>query len=82
MGEPTTTETRRATCPRCGSGDVAWILRGYPAMDDELQADLRAHRVTLGGCIAWEGQSDHRCNTCGLQFRADGRPVRIPGDDR
>ena len=82
MGEPKTAETRRAVCQRCGSRDVAWILRGYPAMDDELQADLRAHRVTLGGCIVWEGQSDHRCNTCGLEFRADGRPVRIPGDDR
>jgi hypothetical protein len=51
-------------------------------MDEKLQADLRAHRVTLGGCIVWEGQSDHRCNTCGLEFRADGRPVRIPGADR
>jgi DNA-directed RNA polymerase subunit RPC12/RpoP len=82
MGEPKTAETRQATCQRCGSGDVAWILRGYPAMDEKLHADLRAHRVTLGGCIVREGQSDHRCNTCGLEFRADGRPVRVPGDDR
>jgi DNA-directed RNA polymerase subunit RPC12/RpoP len=82
MGEPKTAETRRATCQRCGSSDVAWILRGCPAMDEKLQAELRAHRVTLGGCIVWEGQPDHRCNTCGLEFRADGRPVRTPGDDR
>jgi len=82
MGEPKTAETRHAICRRCGSRDVAWILRGYPAMDDELKADLRAHRVTLGGCVVREGQPDHRCNTCGLAFRADGRPVRVPGDDR
>ena len=82
MGKPKMAETRPATCQGCGSRDVAWILRGYPAMDEKLQADLRAHRVTLGGCIVWEGQSDHRCNTCGLEFRADGRPVRIRRDDR
>jgi hypothetical protein len=82
MGTLNTAETRRAICQRCGSSDVAWILRGYPAMDEKLQAELRAHRVTLGGCIVREGQPDHRCNTCGLAFRADGRPVRIPGDDR
>jgi hypothetical protein len=82
MGEPKTAETRHTVCQRCGSRDVAWILRGYPAMSDELQADLRARRVTLGGCIVREGQSDHHCNTCGLEFRADGRPVRIPRDDR
>ena len=82
MGERKATKTRRATCPRCGSGHVGRILRGEPAVDAELEADLRAHRVTLGGCLVWEDQSDRRCNTCGLEFRADGRPVRIPEDDR
>ena len=75
MGEPKTADDPAATCQRCGSRDVAWILHGYPAMDDELQADLRAHRLTLGGCLVWEGQSDHRCNTCGLDVPR-GRPSR------
>ena len=51
-------------------------------MSDELQADLDGHRVILGGCLVWPDQSDHRCRACGLDFRADGRPVRVPGDDR
>ncbi len=75
---------RRATpaCPRCGSADVAWILRGYPMIDDELRADLAAHRVILGGCLVWPDQSDHRCRACRVEFRADGRPARLPEDDR
>jgi hypothetical protein len=75
---------RRVTpaCPRCGSSEVAWILRGEPAMSDRLQADLDAHRVILGGCLVWPDQSDHRCRACRLDFRGDGRPVRVPGADR
>ncbi len=83
MDEPMTRQRQktRPPCPRCGSGDVAWILRGYPAMDEELDADLDARRVILGGCLVWPDQSDHRCNTCGFEFRKDGRPVRIPEGD-
>ena len=76
MSEAKTTDTQRPTCPRCASGDVAWILHGYPKMDAELEADLRARRVTLGGCVTWDDQSDHRCNACGHEFRADGAPAR------
>ncbi len=69
-------------CPRCGSPGVAGILYGYPAFDDHLLAELEAGRLALGGCLVWQGQPDSSCNACGLEFRSDGGPVRIPADDR
>ena len=68
-------------CPRCGSARVAWILRGLPMFSDELQADLAAGSVVLGGCVVWPDQASHRCNACGLEFRTDGRPVRAEWAD-
>jgi hypothetical protein len=31
----------------------------------------------LGGCLVWPDQASHRCNDCGLEFRPEGRPVRV-----
>jgi hypothetical protein len=45
-----------------------------PALSDRLEADLEARRVVLGGCMTWDDQPDRSCRTCGLEFRADGRP--------
>jgi hypothetical protein len=45
-----------------------------PAYSERLEADLAAHRVVLGGCIVGPGQPDRSCASCGLEFRADGRP--------
>jgi hypothetical protein len=81
MSTTRTIRRRTPVCPRCASSDVAWILPGYPIHSPELEADLGAGRVVLGGCVVWDDQSDHRCNACGAEFRADGRPVRIPEGD-
>ena len=67
-------------CPRCGSENVAWILRGYPKYSEELEADLASGSVVLGGCVVELDQASHECNACGLEFRSDGRPVRDEGD--
>ncbi len=68
-------------CPQCGSSNVAWILRGYPMFSPELEADLASGSVALGGCTISPGQASHRCNACELEFRSDGRPVRVEQDD-
>jgi len=62
------------TCPRCGSREIATILRGEPASSDQLEAGLEARRVVLGGCMVWHDQPDRTCTACSLEFRADGRP--------
>jgi len=68
-------------CPRCGSANVAWILRGYPKPSDELEADLASGSVVLGGCVVEPDQATHECNACRLEFRSDGRPVQGDEDD-
>jgi hypothetical protein len=67
-------------CPRCGSATVAWILRGDPAFSEQLESDLSTGRVVLGGCLVGPDQASHHCNACGLEFRTDGRPVRVDED--
>jgi hypothetical protein len=50
-----------------------------PALSDQLEADLAAHRVVLGGCMVGPDQPDLSCSACGLEFRTDGRaPVVDP----
>lgn len=68
-------------CPRCGSANVAWVLRGDPKFSEELESDLASGRAVLGGCVVWPDQADHECNACGLEFRSDGRQVRAEEDD-
>jgi rubredoxin len=70
----------RSACPRCGSAKVAQILWGYPRFSEELEADLAAGRVVLGGCMVGPDQASHACTACGLEFRSDGRPVRAEED--
>ena len=45
-----------------------------PAPDPELETLIRDGKLVLGGCIIFDGQPDYRCNECGWEFRADGRP--------
>ena len=84
MSDPLDLEEERIdpppACPRCGSANVAWILRGLPKPSDELEADLASGSVVLGGCVVWPDQATHECNNCGLEFRSDGRPVRTEDD--
>jgi DNA-directed RNA polymerase subunit RPC12/RpoP len=72
--EPVETARRSKACPRCGSRAIAKIQYGEPAYSRQLEADLEAHRVILGGCMVWDDQPDLTCAACGLEFRVDGRP--------
>jgi hypothetical protein len=77
MGKTKAKADGPAACPSCGSATIAWILRGYPVFSEQLESDLDAGRVVLGGCLVGPDQASHRCNACGLEFRADGRLVRV-----
>lgn len=55
-------------CPECGSSDIAEILWGLPAFSDELEAEIEAGHVFLGGCIVSDFDPDWRCNACGCEF--------------
>jgi hypothetical protein len=72
--EPVKTARRSRACPRCGSRAIARVQYGMPALSDQLEADLAAHRVVLGGCMIGPDQPDRACTVCGLEFRADGWP--------
>ena len=73
------TAPRSRTCPRCASHEIATIQYGMPAFSKRLGADLKAHRVVLGGCVVWDDQPDRSCSSYGLGFRADGvAPVLDP----
>lgn len=55
-------------CPQCGSRSVARIVYGEPPADAELDAEIRAGRIVLGGCVVAEDQPEHRCLDCGKEF--------------
>jgi transcription elongation factor Elf1 len=75
MSDRVATPPTDRTCPRCGAHEIAEISYGMPAYSTELEADLTAHRVVLGGCVVWQDQPDLQCTACGQTFRADGRSV-------
>ena len=70
MGENMTQSMDNLVCPECGSDNVAKILWGMPAMNDEFEEDLAAGRVVLGGCCISSGMPEYRCNACGAEFGA------------
>lgn len=55
-------------CPECGSDNIAGILWGMPAFDEELERDIEEGRIVLGGCCISEADPDWHCNDCGCEF--------------
>ena len=51
-------------CPKCGSLIVARILYGYPAYSEELQTDMKAGRIVLGGCCITLDDPAWKCKDC------------------
>ena len=52
-------------CPACGSSLVALILYGLSGFSPELEADLEAGRVVLGGCCLTGDDPKWQCMGCG-----------------
>lgn len=51
-------------CPECGSAKVASILYGLPDFSDELERELNAEEVELGGCIIMDDDPLWHCVEC------------------
>lgn len=51
-------------CPKCGSGQIADILYGYPEFSKELQKDLDEGKLVLGGCCVSGGDPKWKCVDC------------------
>jgi len=56
--------SRPSRCPSCGASHVAEILYGMPAVDEELQRNLDAGHIVLGGCCVSECMPRWRCGKC------------------
>jgi hypothetical protein len=63
-----TTTNSPAQCPYCGGARVAAILYGLPAFDAQLDHDLEAGRIVLGGCCVSESAPDWRCGECSKEW--------------
>lgn len=58
-------------CPKCGRKPVARILYGMPEFSEQLNADMAAGKIVLGGCVVTDDDPDWQCTQCGQQiFRA------------
>lgn len=67
--EDMNSERAQVICPRCGSRNIAKILRGMPAFTTELQRELDEGKVVLGGCVFEFGPILHyHCNDCDEEF--------------
>ena len=58
-------------CPRCGSARVAEVLWGLPAGSPELDRDLEAGRVVLGGCCVGDDDPAWECADCGAAIHRE-----------
>jgi hypothetical protein len=78
-GEVAASDRPPVVRPRCRSMDVAVYLWGEPAFSDELEQDIGAGRVVIGGCVVSEEDPIHRCRACGMDF--DHRTARYGADE-
>lgn len=59
-------------CPACDERKIAEILYGMPAYSAELQADLDAGRIVLGGCCIGNDDPAWQCTACGAEIHRRG----------
>jgi hypothetical protein len=60
--------TKPAKCPVCNHRPLASILYGLPAFSERLDDDLKAGRVTLGGCCVSNDDPSWACSKCGVDI--------------
>ncbi|MHC4945512.1 MAG: hypothetical protein ACYTG7_21070 [Planctomycetota bacterium] len=59
---------RDLTCPSCGSQDIAEILYGLQDWSRKIQKAVEEKKITLGGCMIYEGMPRWACNACQEKF--------------
>ena len=55
-------------CPSCGAKDIAVILYGLPGITKELEKAIENKKITLGGCLVYDGAPQWVCNACNRKF--------------
>lgn len=80
---------RPAKCPACGYERVAEIIYGLVMIDAGLEADLKAGKTRLGGCIVSDDNPQWWCAACGHNWGLTARALakrailkRAPGEQR
>ena len=61
-------------CPACGSCDVVHVVYGYPAPDEQRQAEVG--QAILAGPQPYDGMPTLRCGHCHHWWRHDGLTVK------
>jgi ribosomal protein L37AE/L43A len=51
-------------CPVCSHEQVARIMYGLPTFDDQLEQQLQAGAITLGGCCITDDDPSWECTNC------------------
>jgi hypothetical protein len=59
-------------CPKCRSERVAEIRYGLPDFSEELERELEAGEVVLGGCVVTGGDPSWHCVECGHRWGERG----------
>jgi predicted RNA-binding Zn-ribbon protein involved in translation (DUF1610 family) len=54
-------------CPKCGASTIAKILYGLPVFH-EVEEDLNAGRLVLGGCCMCGDDPKWQCTTCNTKL--------------
>ncbi len=63
-----TAKRKPRKCKQCGSTKIANIFYGYPSGSTELNTQLQAERIVLGGDVITECDPNWKCVDCGLQI--------------
>ena len=64
MTERFEARVRPQKCPKCVSVRIARYLYGMPMFSDQLQADLDAGKIILGGCELTGDDPAWKCLEC------------------
>ncbi len=59
---------KKIKCPYCNSKNIADILYGMPAFNEQMKKDIEDGKLVLGGCCVDERNPDYHCNDCGREF--------------
>lgn len=59
-------------CPNCGSKNLAKILYGLIAVDEELEEKIDNGKIKLGGCCVTNYDPKFECNDCHAQIYKNG----------
>ncbi len=71
---------RPRRCTACRSSRIAPILYGMPAMDLEMERQIKEGLLVIGGCCTGGDQPAWQCTTCGAPTHVTGQ--EDPDDPR